>query len=232
MVDFGQFRAKIESRKHVRNSGGALLLLLTVSFLPAWADQLSLPIGRLNHAGYKHLQHCTATLVAPQVAVTALHCIVPNDVPNMHLLVGYNRGSWHDHLQPVTAVSASSPGDIAILCLDRPSTVEPVRIADHPADLGERVLVVGYGKPRVQIANRKACRVSDLDETGEFQLDCPLTSGTSGAPVLRETGTGYEIIGIVSATNSTRSVAYWFVGEDVAAACNPALRNNASDRSH
>ena len=232
MADPEQLRAKIESRKHVRNSGGALLLLLTVSFLPAWADQLSLPIGRLNHAGYKHLQHCTATVVAPQVAVTALHCLVPGDIPNMHLLLGYDRGSWHDHLQPVAAVSASSPGDIAILCLDRPSTVESIPIAVRPADRGETVLVIGYGKPRVQVANQTACRVLDFDERGSLQLDCPLTPGASGAPVLRETEAGHEIIGIVTATNSTRSVAYWFYGEDVTAACNPALRNNASDRSH
>ena len=225
MADLGQLRAKIGPRGYVRCSGGALLLLLTVSFLPAWADHLNLPIGRLNHAGYKHLQHCTATLVAPQVAVTALHCLVPSDVPNMHLLLGYDRGSWNEHLQPVTAVSASSPCDIAILCLDRPSTVEPVPTAVRPADRGEAVLVVGYGKPRVQVANHTACRVVDFDEQGVFQLDCPLTSGASGAPVLRETETGYEIIGIVSATNSTRSVAYWFGGEDGVAACNPVLQS-------
>ena len=228
MADLGQLRAKIGPRGYVRCSGGALLLLLTVSFLPAWADHLNLPIGRLNHAGYKHLQHCTATLVAPQVAVTALHCLVPSDVPNMHLLLGYDRGSWHDHLQPLNAVSASSPGDIAILCLDRPSTVEPVPIAVRPADRGETVLVVGYGKPRVQVANHTACRVVDFDEQGVFQLDCPLTSGVSGAPVLRETETGHEVIGVVSAANGTGSIAYRFFGEGVTAACNCALHSKAS----
>ena len=212
--------SKTGPRKYARCSGGALLLLLTVSFLPAWADQLSLPIGRLNHASYKHRQHCTATLVAPQVAVTALHCLVPGDVPNMHFLLGYDRGTWHDHLQPVTAVPVSSPGDIAILCLNRLTTVEPVPIAVRRADRGEKVLVVGYGKPRVQVANHTACRILEVDEQGSFQLDCPLTAGASGAPVLRETEGGNEIIGVVSATNSTRSVVYWFVGEDAAAACN------------
>ena len=97
----------------------------------------------------------------------------------------------------------------------------PVR----PADRGEAVLFVGYGKPRVQVANHTACRVVDFDEQGVFQLDCPLTSGASGAPVLRETETGYEIIGIVSATNSTRSVAYWFGGEGGLATCNSAIQN-------
>ena len=208
---------------------GTLFLLLLVSFV-ASADEPSLSIGRLNHAGYKSRQHCTATVVAPQVAVTALHCLVPGDIPSMHLLLGYDRGNWHDHLQPVAAVSASSPGDIAVLCLGRPSTVESVPIASRPVGRGETVLVIGYGKPRVEVANQTACRVLDFDERGSLELDCPLTPGASGAPVLREMEAGYEIIGVVSATNRTRSVAYWFVGEDVAAACNSALQNKASDR--
>ena len=207
---------------------GTLILLLFVSFV-ASADELSLSIGRLNHAGYKSRQHCTATVVAPQVAVTALHCLVPGDIPNMHLLLGYDRGHWHDHLQPVAAVSVSSPGDVAILCLGRPSAVETIPVASRQVGRGETVLVIGYGKPRVEVANQTTCRVLDFDERGSLQLDCPLTPGASGAPVLRETEAGHEIIGVVSATNSTRSVAYWFVGEDVAAACNPASQNKISD---
>ena len=149
----------------------------------------------------------------------------------MHLLLGYDRGTWRDHLQPVTAVSASSLGDIAILCFDRPSTVEPVPIAVRPAARGETVLVIGYGKPRVEVANQTACRVLDFDERGRLQLDCPLSPGASGAPVLRETQAGHEIIGIVSATNSARSVGYLFDAEDLIAACIPAIQDNVSDRS-
>ena len=85
---------------------GTVLLLLAAPLLPARGDELSLSIGRLNHAGYKRLQHCTATLVAPQVALTALHCLVHGDVLEMHLLLGYDRGSWHEHLRPVAALSS------------------------------------------------------------------------------------------------------------------------------
>ena len=109
--------------------------------------------------------------------------------------------------------------------VDRASAVEPVPIAARPADRGEAVLVVGYGKPRVQVANHTACRVLDLDENGVLQLDCPLAPGASGAPVLRATEAGYEIIGIVSATNKTRSVAYRLGGRDEVAACKPAQQS-------
>ena len=221
----GQLQAKIRLRGYIRCLGGALLL--TVSFLPARADQPNLSIGRLNHAAYRSHQHCTATLVAPQVAVTALHCLVPSDVPNMHLLLGYDRGIWNEHLQPVTAISASSPGDIALLCFDKPSKAEPVPTAVQPLDRGETVLVVGYGTPRVQVANHTACRVVDFDKQGVILLDCPLTSGASGGPVLRETEAGREVIGVISASNSTASIAYRFFGGDVAAACNRALHSKA-----
>ncbi len=222
VADLGPSEENIRPPRYVRCLGGALFLLLTVAFPPARADQLDLSIGRLNHAGYDLRQHCTATLVAPRVAVTALHCLVPRDVANMHLLLGYDRGDWNEHLQPVTAIAATSPGDIVLLCFDAPSTAEPVPIAVRPVDRGETVLVVGYGTPRVQVANHTACRVADFDEH-VLRLSCPLTSGASGGPVLRKTETGPEIIGVVSASNSTASIAFRFLREDVAAACNRAL---------
>ena len=156
--------------------------------------------------------------------MTALHCLVRGKVPEMHLLLGYDRGQWREHLQPDRAASTDAARDIATLCLGKTSTARPVPLATRPPKRGETVLVVGYGKPRVQIANRKTCRVTATGKNGAFQLDCPVTRGTSGAPVLRKTGTGHEMLGILSATSKSRSLAYRVRKTDGAASCESTKR--------
>jgi secreted trypsin-like serine protease len=206
--------------------GFVLVLLLAIDPPTSLAEQLELSIGRLNYAGFSEKQHCTATLVAPQVALTARHCLVDDEVQEMHLLLGYEGDDWREHLRPASAQFTALPGDIALLCLDQASTAEPIAIADRPAERGETLLVIGYGRPNVYVANRTSCRVLHVDAQGAFLLDCPLTPGASGAPVLRATDAGYEIVGVVSATNGDASVGYGIAGQDGTAPCGPALPDN------
>lgn len=210
-----------------RRGAGPLRWVLPVlmAMLPfaAGAEQVELSIGRLNYAGFSEKQHCTATLVAPQVALTARHCLVEDEVPQMHVLLGYDGDDWREHLRPVTALSVATSRDITLLCLDEPSTADPVPRAARPAERGETVLVIGYGRPNVYVASRTSCRVLDVDGQGAFLLDCPLTPGTSGGPVLRGTEAGYEIVGVVSGTSDAGSLGYRFAGEDDVAGCAPYL---------
>jgi V8-like Glu-specific endopeptidase len=83
------------------------------------------------------------------------------------------------------------------------------------------VLVIGYGRPNVYVANRTSCRIVNVDGQGAFLLDCLLTPGTSGGPVLRATEAGYEIVGVVSGTSDTGSLGYRFAGEDDVTGCAP-----------
>jgi protease YdgD len=199
--------------------GCVVALVLATLPLQGRAEPLELSIGRLNYAGFSERQHCTATLVAPNVALTARHCLVEDEVPEMHVLLGYDGDDWREHLRPVAALSPASPGDLALLCLDKPSSAEPVPLADRPADRGETVLVIGYGRPNVYAANRTSCQIVNVDGQGAFLLDCLLTPGTSGAPVLRATDAGYEIVGVVSGTNGAGSIGFRLDDDDELAAC-------------
>jgi len=198
---------------------GFVLMLLPVLAPPLRADDLDAAIGRLNYAGFNEKQHCTATLVAPQVVLTARHCLVEGEIAEMHVLLGYDRGDWREHLRPLSAQSDASPDDVALLCLDEASTAAPVPIATRPAERGETVVVIGYGRPNVYIANRTTCHVLNVDNEGTFLLDCALTPGTSGGPVLRATDAGYEILGVLSGTSGTASVGQGVVAPDGLAAC-------------
>ena len=165
--------------------GGVLALLLTTSSVPLRADQHNLSIGRLNHAGFSEAQHCTVTLIGERMAVSARHCLIDGDVTEMHLLLGYDRGDWHEHLRPSSAITPDPSVDIAVLCLDDAGVAEPVAVAAHPTGPGEEVLVVGYGRPTVHVANETICHVTTVYEQGAFEMDCLLSPGDSGAPVLR-----------------------------------------------
>jgi hypothetical protein len=62
----------------------AAVLLVTPAPLPASEPVMLAPerhadwqaIGRLNRAGYKSRRMCTATLVAPDLVLSAAHCVV------------------------------------------------------------------------------------------------------------------------------------------------------------
>jgi hypothetical protein len=214
-------RAVTAARRGARPLRRVLPVLLATLPFGAAAEQLEFSIGRLNYAGFSEKQHCTATLVDPQVALTARHCLVEDEVLQMHVLLGYDGDDWREHLRPVAALSVAATRDVALLCLDEPSTADPVPRAVRPAERGETVLVVGYGRPNVYVANRTSCRIVNVDGQGAFLLDCLLTPGTSGGPVLRATEAGYEIVGVVSGTSDTGSLGYRFAGEDDVTGCAP-----------
>ena len=67
--------------------------------------------------------------------------------------------------------------------------------------------------------SRIACHVQDTNDQGAFTLDCPLSPGASGAPVLRRAEAGFEIIGVVSATAAHRSLAFDVTAQSRRPAC-------------
>ena len=189
------------------------MLLLAAPILASRADQHNHAIGRFNHAGFNEAQHCTVTLIGERKAVSAHHCLIDGDVTEMHLLLGYDRGDWQEHLRPVSATTPNPSVDIAFLCLASASAAEPIEIATRSVAIGDEVMAVGYGRPTVHVANETVCHVTAVYDQGAMELDCPLSPGASGGPVLRAVNGGYEIVGIVSGTSSTGSLAYGFGGE-------------------
>jgi len=165
-------------------------------------------VGRLNHAGYRNKQHCTASLLPGGLAVTAAHCVEGLDAGGLHFLLGYDRGRWSAKPDVKGYVSSQRGRDLALLCLaGRPPGGLPLA-AQGPED-HERLFVLGYGVPRVHVQQRLDCFVDARRPGIVFRLSCPLAPGTSGGPVLRERQDGgVELVGVVSATGPTTSLAY------------------------
>lgn len=178
---------------------------LTPSAGLADAVEAHAAIGRLNHAGYRTRQHCTAFLAGPGLALTAAHCVDGLRPGDLHLLLGYRRGAWDAHLRPTGVRRDAGGADVAALCVggERPW----LRPAVAPPAVGETLLVLGYGRPRVHALTATSCAVAARGGGGRLRLDCPLPPGASGAPVLRPTGDGHEVVAVVSASGKTTSLA-------------------------
>ncbi len=162
-------------------------------------------IGRLNLAAYRKRQHCTAFLAGPGLVLTAAHCVDGRHPAELHLLLGYRRGEWDLHLRPAAIRRDADGGDVAALCVGGgASWFRPSRT---PPRVGETLLVLGYGRPRMHALTATSCPVSAYDGGARLRLACPLTPGTSGAPVLRPIGDGHEVVGVISRSNRTSSLA-------------------------
>lgn len=166
-------------------------------------------IGRLDFAGHEDAYHCTATLIAPDRAVTAAHCLEPPaTVANVRFRPRVAAMTATETLHLATWAASDAPRDVALLCLSGAARTAPLaRGTDRVAD-GEGLSVVGYAIPAGHGQRHDGCTVDTVHGDGSFVLNCPLRPGQSGAPVLRHTAQGREIVGIVSATSSRQSLAW------------------------
>ncbi len=125
----------------------------------------------------------------------------------------------------------SSHADLAIIVLDQPvqGRVEPVRLAEKPVRLDERVILVGFGAAQLALDEPELVRrygenavVSIKDDGTTFHIGRPLEvspsysgespelvrqrgsyaeSGDSGGPCLRERNGALELVGIARSTH-------------------------------
>lgn len=171
-------------------------------------------VGRLDTG----VSFCTATLIAPDLVLTAAHCLFDTDgarLPDRDLT--FSAGLRHGRSEAVRQVSqsripsgytrpadrpdmASIRQDVAVLRLDRPvppAMVRPIALGPPAAPLSA-VTLVSYGTDREGYPSiEEDCRI--LSEVDAVQvLSCHVVAGSSGAPVMRIAPEGPQIVGVVS----------------------------------
>lgn len=195
--------------------GTCLRLILCLLALAPGAGRadVAYPMAAVGVLGTGPNGGCSAALIAPDIVLTAAHCVDGNRQEGRNLV--FRTGGYPGLPRVETPVAGIAyhplyglnlkPAttrirfDLAVVRLVRPVEVpgiEPLRLGPAP-EPGERLLLASYRGGKGERARERRCEVfpgpPDLAALG-----CEVQGGESGAPVIRTGPDGPEIAAVVS----------------------------------
>ena len=191
---------------------GALETLGTSETGRSW-----LAVGRLTFNGGGGF--CTASLIAPDVVLTAAHCVYDMENGKKYGLEDFEfQAGWrYGQAEASRNVRAVLPHpkydfadeasiekvrqDLALVILDHPITnkkIVPFIIADLPIT-GQQVAVVSYAKGRQHAPSIQNICAVRAEKRGVLVMTCEVDYGASGSPVFLINDAGVAIVSLISA---------------------------------
>jgi V8-like Glu-specific endopeptidase len=211
----------------VRNSIGGLVALICflVTGNPALSETMTplrgddrllwLAVGHLSGPGFRLRRGCTGTLIAPDLVVTAAHCLtgaLGNDKLQMF------RAGWHVdrataerryvdvHIHPAYARHRGPDRlayDVAVVRLKEPipkALIPQLRLAPSRDAKPGRVLLLGYRHDRPNVLHGASdCPALPEPRRGIVHYGCEVVAGTSGGPVIAKTEAGPVMVAVIVA---------------------------------
>lgn len=198
-------------------------LALFLSCPPVLAESPIPAAGRTEIVGRGAT--CSASLIRSDVIATAAHCVIdhdqvfrPGDGLAGAIYLIEDKAIHPLYEQSKSRVEWKIRFDVAVGRLAKPIPSEralPFPIGEE-AKVGESLLIVSWRRDGTKVPRQRACEVLTGDD-GLVTLGCRVQGGESGAPVLRKTDDGYELVAIIS-SSTTR------LEQPVAKAANVQLR--------
>lgn len=178
-------------------------------------DARQAPWSSLVRVQAPGLARCTGVLLAPDRVATAAHCLfsvrLGHFIPpgSVNVLLAHAHGSHAGHAvaaRYATAsgfdprrVEATRGADLAVIVLASPLRGPVLGVSE---EIGPAAVVVGgyqQDRPEVLTADlgcRILAQVWDQGGRGLLAHDCAAIRGSSGAPMLRQVGGTWQVIGI------------------------------------
>ncbi|KMK68507.1 serine protease [Puniceibacterium sp. IMCC21224] len=194
-----------------------------IEALPPLADEIAAQfpaIGRLGHGGFRTQQGCTATLIAPNLIVTAAHCVAETGHSGRVFVAGWSRGDYiaardskREMRHPAYALDGTHHprNDVALVVLDSPiDDVTPIPLGrvEEGGLHGTEVALIGYHRKTPHLLSGDFNCAATQFAVGLVYVGCPVINGNSGGPVLRENKDGaWQVVGVVSSQRGGGAIA-------------------------
>lgn len=172
-------------------------------------------VGRVNGAGFRNTSGCSGTLVAPDLVLTAAHCVTSDGKlwSERHFLAGWFQGAFAAHsvseeiqIHPLYALTSGATKfayDIAFIRLLDPidqALVPPVELLPTGTAPGPTGLLLGYQNTRPHaLSGIDGCARKPLRQSKWVIYGCEVVSGTSGGAVMIETQMGWKLGAVIVA---------------------------------
>jgi secreted trypsin-like serine protease len=182
-------------------------------------------MGSLQTLGGNHF--CGASVVHPNWAVTARHCVAGTPPTSMVLRVGSNNRTSGGVVVNVTSVTTHPTNDLAVIGLGTvPAAYQPVVIAATSGPVGTFTRIMGWGQTcpspggcgaPVQLQQLNTSIVADSSCSGILAATEICTGnpggtagacyGDSGGPQVKTVGGAWQLIGATSRSGGSATCA-------------------------
>lgn len=193
----------------VARAGLAVLGLLVG--MPMAAQEAPTAVGRISYGDLERKGQaiCSGTLVAPDLVLTAAHCVrdMLGKPGAIRFAAGYDHGRIRAAGRGRKIVLAEPPdgaksplaGDMALIALEAPMRATGLVPLAFAKPAGDRFSIIAYRSDAPEMAERQDDCGWLASSPGVMGLSCPVVSGNSGAGILEWTGTAWVVVAVLVA---------------------------------